>query len=391
MLKRVLLGSAILALAVHCASAQQRDVKIGFVTTLSGAPAAVGNDMRDAFELALDHLGRKMSGLPVQVIYEDDGLKPELGKQKTDRLIESENVNFLTGYMMSHILLASLKSAVDAKTFLISANAGPSQIAGELCSPWFFSSSWQGDQVPQAIGEYMNQKNVKTAYLIAPNYAAGKDVIAGLKANFHGQVLGEDYTRWPDQLDFSPELSKARAARPDAIFAFYPGPAGIQFLTQYSQFGLRERIPLYTAFIIDALSLPRLGELALGIPGAQHWVADLPNDANKRFVSDFKKKYGRNPSFYAAQAYDAAMLINSGVGAVGGELTNKDGIRDALRKANYQSVRGPYKYGNNHFPIQNFYLQEAVKDEGGSYTLKTVELALKDHQDRYHDKCGMTW
>jgi branched-chain amino acid transport system substrate-binding protein len=290
MLKRVLLGSAMLALAVHCASAQQRDVKIGFVTTLSGAPAAVGNDMRDAFELALDHLGRKMSGLPVQVIYEDDGLKPELGKQKTDRLIESENVNFLTGYMMSHILLASLKSAVDAKTFLISANAGPSQIAGELCSPWFFSSSWQGDQVPQAIGEYMNQKNVKTAYLIAPNYAAGKDVIAGLKANFRGQVLGEDYTRWPDQLDFSPELSKARAARPDAIFAFYPGPAGIQFLTQYSQFGLRERIPLYTAFIIDALSLPRLGELALGIPGAQHWVADLPNDANKRFVSDFKKK-----------------------------------------------------------------------------------------------------
>jgi branched-chain amino acid transport system substrate-binding protein len=391
MLKRVLLGSAMLALAVHCASAQHRNVKIGFVTTLSGAPAAVGNDMRDAFELALDHLGRKMSGLPVQVIYEDDGLKPELGKQKTDRLIESENVNFLTGYMMSHILLASLKSAVDSKTFLISANAGPSQIAGELCSPWFFSSSWQGDQVPQAIGEYMNQKNVKTAYLIAPNYAAGKDVIAGLKANFRGQVLGEDYTRWPDQLDFSPELSKARAAKPDAIFAFYPGPAGIQFLTQYSQFGLRDRIPLYTAFIIDALSLPRLGELALGIPGAQHWVVDLPNDANKKFVSDFKKKYGRNPSFYAAQAYDAAMLINSGVGAVGGELSNKDGIRDALRKANYQSVRGPYKYGNNHFPIQNFYLQEAVKDEGGSYTLKTVELALKDHQDRYHDKCGMTW
>ena len=391
MLKRVLLGSAMLALAVHCATAQQRDVKVGFVTTLSGGPAAVGNDMRDAFGLALDHLGRKMSGLPVQVIYEDDGLKPELGKQKTDRLIESENVNFLTGYMMSHILLASLKSAIDSKTFLVSANAGPSQIAGELCSPWFFSSSWQGDQVPQAIGEYMNQKNVKTAYLIAPNYAAGKDVISGLKANFRGQVLGEDYTRWPDQLDFSPELSKARAAKPDAIFSFYPGPAGIQFLTQYSQFGLRERIPLYTAFIIDALSLPRLGESALGIPGAQHWVIDLPNEANKKFVIDFKKKYGRNPSFYAAQAYDAAMLINSGVGAVAGDLTNKDGIRDALRKANYQSVRGPYKYGNNHFPIQNFYLQEAVKDEGGSYTLRTIDLALKDHQDRYHDKCGMTW
>ena len=391
MLKQVVLGSTMLAFAATCAAAQQRDVKIGFVTTFSGAAAAVGNDMRDAFELALDHLGRKMSGLPVQVIYEDDALKPEVGKQKTDKLIESEKVNFLTGYMMSHILLASLKSAVDSRTFLISANAGPSQIAGELCSEWFFSSSWQGDQVPQAVGEYMNQNNVKTAYLIAPNYAAGKDVIAGLKANFRGQVLGEDYTRWPDQLDFSAELSNARAAKPDAIFAFYPGPAGIQFLTQYSQFGLRDRIPLYTAFIIDALSLPRLGELALGIPGAQHWVIDMPNEANKRFVSDFKKKYGRDPSFYAAQAYDAAMLINSGIDAVGGDLTEKQGIRDALRKANYQSVRGSYKYGNNHFPIQSFYLQEAVKDAAGSYTLKTMAVALKDHQDRYHDKCSMKW
>src|ERR1700719_3349653 len=390
MLKRLLLGSALLTVAVLAAKAQN-DIKIGFVTTFSGAMAVVGTDMRDAFELALDHLDRKMAGRNVTMIYEDDGLKPEQGKQKTDKLIQSDKVNFLTGYMMSHILLASVKSAIDAETFLISANAGPSQIAGELCSPWFFSSSWQGDQVPQAVGEYMNQRNVKTAYLIAPNYAAGKDVLAGVKANFRGQILGEDYTRWPDQLDFSAELSKARATKPDAIFAFYPGPAGIQFLTQYSQFGLRDRIPLYTAFIIDALSLPRLGELALGIQGAQHWVSDLPNDANKRFVSDFKKKYGRDPSFYAAQAYDAAMLINSGVDGAGGDLTKKDAVRDALRKANYASVRGPYKYGNNQFPIQNFYLQEAVKEEGGSYTLRTTALALKDHQDRYHEKCGMKW
>ena len=391
MLQRLFLGSAMLALAANAAGAQQKELKIGFLTTFSGGPAAVGRDMRDAFELSLDHLGRKMGGLPVQVIYEDDQLKPEAGKQKTDNLIESDQVNVLTGYMMSHILLASIKSAVDANTFLISANAGPSQIAGELCSPWFFSSSWQGDQVPQAVGEYMNQKDVKAAYLIAPNYAAGKDVLAGVKANFRGQIVGEDYTRWPDQLDFSAELSKARSAKPDAIFAFYPGPAGVQFLTQYSQFGLRDRIPLYTAFIIDALSLPLLGDLALGIPGAQHWVIDLPNEANKRFVADFKKRYGRNPSFYAAQAYDAAMLINSGVDAVRGDLSKKDAMRDALRKANYPSVRGTYKYGNNHFPIQNFYLQEAVKDADGSYTLKTAAVALKDHQDRYHEKCAMKW
>jgi branched-chain amino acid transport system substrate-binding protein len=390
MLKQLLLGSALLAVAAIPASAQN-DVKIGFVTTFSGPTAVVGNDMRDAFELALDHLGRKMAGRNVTMVYEDDGLKAEQGKQKTDKLIQSDRVDFLTGYMMSHILLASIKSAIDSETFLVSANAGPSQIAGEFCSPWFFSASWQGDQVPQAVGEYMNQKGVKTAYLLAPNYAAGKDVLAGLKANFKGQVVGEDYTKWPDQLDFSVELSKARAAKPDAVFAFYPGAAGIQFLTQYSQAGLRGQIPLYTSFIVDALSLPRLNDLALDVPGAQHWVIDLPNEANKTFVADFRRKYGRNPSFYAAQAYDSAMLIDSAVRAVGGDLSKKAAMRDAMRKANYASVRGPYKYGNNHFPIQNFYLQEAVKDDTGTLTLKTTALALKDHQDRYHGLCNMKW
>ena len=381
--------AAIAGLALVGTAHAQAPVKIGFVATFSGPTAVIGNDMRDAFELALDHMGRKMAGRTAEVVYEDDGLKPDVGKQKTAKLVESDKVDFLTGYIWSHVLLASLKTAVDAKTIIVSANAGPSQIAGELCSPWFFSASWQGDEVPQAIGEYLNQKGVKTAFLIAPNYAAGKDVIAGLKANFKGQVVGEEYTKWPDQLDFSAELSNARAAKPDAIFAFYPGAAGVQFLNQYKQAGLQGQIPLYTAFIVDALSLPRLKDLALGVAGAQHWVADLPNDANKRFVADFRKKYGRYPSFYAAQAYDAANLIASGVKAAGGDLSKKDAIRAGMEKADYASVRGPYKYGNNHFPIQNFYLQEPVKTTDGEYTLKTVSTIFTNHQDRYHDKCPM--
>jgi len=382
-------GAALLALAALPAQAQQK-VKIGFLTTFTGPQAVVGNDMRDAFELALDHLGRKMGGLDVEMIYEDDTLKPDIGKQKTEKLIESDKVDFIAGYIWSNVLLASLKPIVDSKTMTVVANAGPSQLAGELCSPYVFSTSWQNDQTPQAVGEYMNQKGVKTVYLIGPNYAAGKDMLSGVASTFKGKVIGQDLTKWPDQLDFSAELSKARAAKPDAVFVFYPGAAGIQFLTQYSQSGLRGQIPLYTSFIVDALSLPRLKDLSLGIPGAQHWVADLPNDANKKFVADFKKKYGREPSFYAAQAYDAGMLIDSAVKAVGGDLSKKDAMRDAMRKANYASVRGPYKYGNNHFPIQNFYLQEAVKD-GDSFTLRTSAIALKDHQDRYAAKCNMKW
>jgi branched-chain amino acid transport system substrate-binding protein len=387
--KSLWLGAA--AALIAAPALAQAPVKIGFVNTFSGPTAVIGNDMRDAFELALDHLGRKMGGAAVEVIYEDDAQKPEVGKQKTEKLIQSDKVNFVTGYVWSNVLLASLKPVLDAETFLISANAGPSQVAGELCSPYFFTTSWQNDQTPQAMGEYLNQKGVKTVYLMGPNYAAGKDMLAGVKSTFKGSVIAEDLTKWPDQLDFSAELSKIRAAKPEAVFVFYPGAAGVQFLTQYAQAGLKGQIPLYTAFVVDALSLPLMKDLALGVPGAQHWVNDLPNEANKRFVTDFRAKYKRYPSFYAAQTYDAVNLINSAVVAVKGDLSKKDAMRDAMRKADYASVRGPYRYGNNHFPIQNFYLQETVKDAEGNYTLKTAATILKDNQDKFHDKCPMKW
>jgi branched-chain amino acid transport system substrate-binding protein len=390
LLMPVALGG-LLAFAAGPAWAQQKSVKIGFVSTFSGPTAVIGSDMRNSFELALDHLGRKMGGLPVEVIYEDDQQKPEVGKQKTDKLIQSDKVDFIVGYIWSNVLLASLKSAVDAKTFLITANAGPSQLAGELCSPYVFSTSWQNDQTPQAMGEYMNQKNVKTLYLIGPNYAAGRDMLAGVRSTFKGQIIGEDLTKWPDQLDFSAELSKVRAAKPDALFVFYPGASGVQFLTQYAQSGLKGQIPLYTAFTIDAITLQLQKDLALEVPGAQHWVNDLPNEANKKYVADFRGRHKNYPTFYGAQSYDAANFINSAVVAVNGDLTKKDEMRDAMRKANYASVRGPYRYGNNHMPIQNFYLQDVVKDTEGNLTLKTVATIVKDSQDKHHDKCPMKW
>ena len=390
-MKSFLMGTAALvALGVAPAGAQQ-PVKIGFVSTFSGPTAVIGNDMRNSFELALDHLGRKMGGKPVEVIYEDDQQKPEVGVQKSQKLVESDKVDFVIGYIWSNVLLASLKPVVDSQTFLISANAGPSQIAGEQCSPYFFSTSWQNDQTPQAMGTYMTQKGVKTAFLIGPNYAAGKDMLTGVRTTFKGQVIAEELTKWPDQLDFSTELSKVRAAKPEAVFVFYPGAAGVQFLTQYAQSGLKGQIPLYTAFTVDAITLPLQKDLALGVPGAQQWVNDLPNDANKKFVADFRAKHKNYPSFYGAQSYDAANFANSAVVAVNGDLTKKDAMRAEMRKANYASVRGPYKYGNNHFPIQNFYLQDVVKDAQGNLTLKTEATIVKDSQDQFHEKCPMKW
>ena len=388
-MKKILLaGCAAVALATAPAMAQQKTIKIGFVSTFSGPVAAIGNDMRNSFELALDHHGRKLGGLPVEVIYEDDQVKPEVGVQKVQKLIESDKVDFLVGIIWSNVLLASLKPIIDSKTFTIITNAGASQLAGEMCSPYVFSTSWNNDQTPQAIGTYMNQKGVKTAFLIGPNYAAGKDMLEGVAATYKGKIVGRELTTWPTQVDFQAELSKARNAKPDAIFAFYPGGPGIQFITQYAQSGLKGQIPLYTAFTIDSLSLPRLKDLGLGIPGAQQWVRDLPNEANKKYVADFRAKYKTDPSFYGSQTYDAVPLLDSVVKAVKGDLSNKNGMRDAARKADFKSVRGNFKFGPNHIPIQNFYLQEAV-NENGEFRMKTVATIVENDQDKHFQKCKM--
>ena len=371
------------------ASAQQKTIKIGFIGTFSGPTATIGNDMRNAFELGLDHLGRKLGGIPVEVIYEDDTQKPDVGVQKTQKLIESDHVDFVVGYIWSNVLLASLKPLVDSKTVTVVTNAGASAFTGERCSPYVFSTSWNNDQTPEAMGLYMNQKGVKSVFLIGPNYAAGKDMLAGLKMTYKGQVLGEEYTRWPDQLDFSSELSKARASGAEAVFVFYPGGAGVQFITQYVQSGLKGQIPLYQVFTVDELSIPRLKDLALGIPGAQEWVNDLPNDANKKFVADYIAKYKLRPSYYGAQTYDAVSLLNSAVTAVNGDLTKKEEMRKAMEKADFKSVRGNFKFGNNHIPIQNFYLQDVVKNAQGDYVLHTVATIVENDQDRFHDRCPM--
>jgi branched-chain amino acid transport system substrate-binding protein len=388
MRKALLAAGAALLLAAGPATAQNKSIKIGFVSTFSGPTAAIGNDMRNAFELALDNMGRKMGGLPVEVIYEDDTQKPAEGKQKTEKLLQSDHVDFVSGYIWSNVLLASVKPIVDSKTFLIVANAGAEQMAGDQCSPYVFSVSWTNDQNPRAVAEYMNNKGIKSVYLIGPNYAAGKQNLGGMKAVFKGKIVGEDYTKWPSQLDFSAELSKIRAANPEAVYTFYPGAAGVQFLNQYAQAGLKGKIPLYTTFTVDSLTLPRQKDAAVGVIGALQWGVDLPNEANKTFVASFEKKYKSEPSFYAAQSYDAANLIASAVAAVKGNLKDKKAVQAALEKADFKSVRGDFKFGPNHYPIQNFYMQEVVK-KGDKYTIKTIATAIKNAQDVHHSKCSM--
>jgi branched-chain amino acid transport system substrate-binding protein len=390
-MKTRLFGSAtIAALAFALPASAQTPIKIGFISTFSGPQAAIGEDMRRSVELAKEHLGGKMGGVPFEIIYEDDQFKPDVGKQKSEKLVQQDKVNVVAGYIWSNVLLASLKTVTDeGDTILISSNAGPSQIAGELCNKNFFSTSWNNDQTPMAMGQYLQEKGVKSLYLMAGNYAAGKDMLAGVKRTFKGEIKGEDLTKWPDQLDFSAELAKIRAAKPDGIFIFYPGAHGVQFLQQYVQAGLKGQIPLYQVFSIDAITLPQQKELALGTLGAQEWVNDLPNDANKKYVADFKKKHGVYPSYYGAQSYDSIMLVAAAAEALKGDLSNKDKVRAEMKKANFKSLRGDFKYNTNQFPIQNFYIQEAVKDPEGMMTVKTIATAVKDGKDPYYEKCPM--
>ncbi len=381
---------AALPLLAQPAQAQAaKKIKIGFVTTLSGPNAAYGQGMKNAFELALDHMGRKMGGIPVEAIYEDDEQKPEVGKQKTEKLLQRDKVDFLSGFIWSNVLLASYKPAIESKTYLISANAGPSQLAGEQCSPYFFAASWQNDQNHMAVGELLNQKGVKTLYMVAPNYAAGQDGVNGVKSLFKGQVVGQDMTKWPDQLDFSAEISKIRAAKPDAVYVFFPSRWGVQFYTQYSQAGLKKEIPLYSAFTVDAVTLKLQKDLALDTYLTMTWGTDLPYAANQKFVADYRKAYKDNPTFYAAQSYDAANLIASAVAATRGSLKDKDAVGRALKAAKFDSVRGPFKFGNNNFPIQNIYQQEVYKAADGEYDLRTVSTVLTAHQDPHAAKCKM--
>ena len=370
-------------------------VKIGFVTTLTTGAGVIGRDMRDAVNLAVEQIGAKMGGLSVEVLFEDDGFRPEIGKQKADKLVKSDDVDFVAGFIWSHVLLASRKSVLDSGKFLISSNAGPSQLAGKLCHRNFFSTSWQNDQTPMAMGEVLNKKGVKKLYVMAPNYAAGKNMVTGVERTFKGAIVGKDLTKWGKdaQLDFSTELTKAKSSGAEALFVFYPGKAGGAFIKQYEQAGLRGKLPLYSVFTVDSLGLPRLQQAGLkGVLGSemtQFWAPDLDTPQNHRFVTAFRKKYGRYPSFYAAQSYDTIFLIKSAVDAVHGNLKDIDGMRTAMEKADFPSVRGKFRYGNNHFPIQNFYLRKVVSDADGNWTTKIVDTVYKDHQDSYAKLCKM--
>ncbi len=387
-MKRTLatLGLA-LPLAFNALAADK--VKIGFISTLSGPSAALGVDIRDAFNLAVKLNGGRLGGLPAEVIIGDDQFKPEVGKQLAEKNIKLDKVDFLTGIVFSNIMLASVPEAFANKVIYVSPNAAPSPLAGAQCNPYFFAVSWPNDAYHEAAGKYATEKGFKNVYLMAPNYQAGKDSLAGFKRFFTGKIADEVYTNL-GQLDYSAELAQVRAAKPDAIYVFLPGGMGINFIKQFVAAGLTKDMQLVVpGFGSDQDIIRAVGEPMLGLFDTAHWALDIDNAANKKFVAEFEKEYKRLPSLFASQGYDAAQLIDAAIRDVNGRIEDKEAVRKALKAAKFQSVRGPFKFNTNQYPIQNYYLRVVGKDSQGRLVNKTVSTVLKDHGDAYVQDCKM--
>jgi branched-chain amino acid transport system substrate-binding protein len=379
----LVLGSATTARAAD-------PVKIGFITTLSTAGGYLGEDARDGFLLAMgEEGGDKLGGIPVKLLVEDDGVVPAKGKEIADKFVLQEKVNLFTGIIFSNVALAVVPSLLAGGAFYISLNAAPSQLAGKGCNKNYFVTSWMNDNLHEATGQYAQTLGFKKMVVLAPNYPAGKDAINGFKRFYRGQIVDEIYTSL-DQTDYSAELARIRADAPDAVFEFLPGGLGINFLKQFSQAGLKSKMKL----VLSEASLePRIvqavGDDALGIYGTGHWIADLPFAANKKFVKEFVDKYHRVPTPYASVGYDTAKLIGTGLKAVNGDMTKADLFRATLKKADFASVRGNFRFGSDQEPIEDWYSTRVVKMPDGKLQIRTIGKIARDLGNAYTSLCPL--
>ena len=376
-----------LLLGTTAAGHAQDKIKIGIIVTLSGPSAVLGGQVRDGFNLGIKSLGGKLGGVETEVIVVDDELKPDVAVTKVKGLLERDGVNFVVGPIFSNVLQAIHKPVTDSNAFLISPNAGTSNFAGKQCHQNFFVTSYQNDQNHEVLGKYAQEKGLKRVFLMAPNYQAGKDSLAGFKRHFKGEVVEEVYTPL-GQLDFSAELAKIAAAKPDGFFTFMPGGMGVNLVKQYRQAGLAT-IPFMSAFTTDESTLPAQQDAALGFLAGANWAPNIDNPANKAFVAAYEAAYNAVPGTYAMQAYDAALLIDSALKATGGKVADRDVLRAALAKADFKSPRGKFRFGTNHYPVQDFFLVKIAKRADGKYQTEIAERVFTDYVDVYAADCAL--
>ncbi len=386
-MKKIIAGLWTVALLLPSISYSADTLKIGMITTLSTKAGYLGEEIRDGFKLAMDKEGGKLGGVTIELLVEDDEAKPEKGKQIANRFMQKDGVNIMTGIVFSNVAMAVVPKLVQDNVLYLSANAGPSDLAGAGCHPNYFSVSYQNDNLDEVVGRYVTEAGHNNVYLLAPNYPAGKDHLAGFKRFYQGKIAGEVYTKL-DQADYAAEIATIRDTKPDAVFFFLPGGMGINFVKQYAQAGMNTTIPLYgPAFSFDERLLAAVGEAALGVKNGSQWTHDLDNSANKEFVADFRNAYKRTPTLYAAQGYDTARLLAAALKQSGGKA-DLESLRPLIKKADFSSVRGNFSFGNNQHPIQDLYIREVIKTDSG-FTNKTVKKVFSNHVDAYAKECKM--
>ena len=380
---------AVVALLIGMPARAAEPVKIGMITTLSGPGGYLGEDVRDGFQLAIDQEQGKRGSVPVRVIVEDDALKPGNAKQIAKRLLDSENVKIFTGIIFTNVAVAVVPDILDGSAFYIGANAAPSNFAGKDCDKNYFVVNWQNDALHEAAGQAATELGFQKAMAVVPNYQGGLDALAGFKRRFKGEVVSELFTKL-DQTDFAGEMAQIRATKPNVVYQFQPGGLGIAFLKQYAQAGLKETIPMVVAApSMDNRIMTAVGDAAIGVTLATFWNTDFDNPQSKRFVADFEAKYHRLPTFYAAQGYDAAQLVASALKAVDGDAGKVDAFRMALRKADFMSVRGPFRFGPNQHPIQDWYAARVETGVDGKPAIRTKKKILENFGDSYSAACKM--
>lgn len=383
----------IAACAALAATATAEELRIGFLTTSSGPGAIIGRHMDNGWKLGLEYQGwtkdgDKLGGVATKIVYGDDQQKVEVGLAETDKMIKAEKVHLIAGNIWSNVLMAIQKPATDAKVGVISTNAGPSPLAGAACSPYFIATSWNNDQMPEAMGQVLTEAPLQSIWLMAPNYQAGRDALAGFERAYKGKARIVDRTLFKiGEADFQADISKVRAARPDALFLFAPGAMGIAFMKQWAASGANRDIKLFDVFTTNWVTLGAIGEAAIGSYHTNFWDADADTAANQKFVKGYVAKFGHMPSHFAAQSYDAATLVAAAVAKAGGKTDDVLGLMKIMRKVEFASVRGAFAYNVNGYPVQDFYLREVVRDASGKPTIKTIRKVFTAHKDTYWEQC----
>jgi branched-chain amino acid transport system substrate-binding protein len=353
------------------ARAQGGPIRVGLVLPYSGVYAELGNSITQAMELVFARENWTVAGRKIEMVREDDEMAVPVGVRKTEKLIDSDKVDILTGPVHSGILMAMRDKVHNSKTILLVSNAGADAISRARCSKWIFRTSFSNWQPCQPMGGWVAKNVSKEVFQIAPNYQAGKDMMEAFRETYHpagGKVVGEDYPKL-GETDYAPYLTKIKQSGAKAVFAFFSGTDAVNFVKQYDEFGLKAGIKLTGAgFLTEPDVLPAQGKAALGTITGHFYTPQLDNPVNQRFVKEFREKFGgKTPDGFACQGYDTAEVIVRALKAVNGNTQDKDKLVATIAATEFDSPRGRFRFDpKSHNVIQPFIYVREVREVAGA-------------------------